>query len=285
MFLTKAVHKLEQAAAIDPVVETVTKIVNGILPPGPVKDALHGRPLGHALHPLLVALPIGLSTGASMLDLTGGERYQPAAQRLVGAAVLSVLPTAASGLADWSELGSSKRPKRVGLVHASYNVVATSLYAASWLARRSGHHRRGALLALLGAGGLAAGGYLGGHLVYSQGVAVSRNADRTPKPRKWTDVAPASDLDSGTIRIEVSGQPVMITRQGGRLYALGAVCSHLGGPLDEGDITADGCVVCPWHGSTFRLDDGSVARGPASVPQIAYEVRTVGDRLEVRAKD
>ena len=61
-----------------------------------------------------------------------------------------------------------------------------------------------------------------------------------------------------------------------------AVCSHYGGPLDEGEL-AGSCVVCPWHGSRFRLSDGSVAAGPATVPQLSYDVRTVDDRLQVRA--
>ena len=50
-------------------------------------------------------------------------------------------------------------------MHALSNTVALTLYAASYLARRKDHHRRGALLALAGAGAAGVGGYLGSHLL------------------------------------------------------------------------------------------------------------------------
>ena len=283
MFLAKAMRSLEKAKFLDPAVDAVVGAVNTVLPPGEVKDVLHGKPLGHALHPMLVTLPIGLNVGVAVLDLAGGKAARPAAQRLLGMAILSVAPTAAAGLADWSELGSAKRPKRVGLVHAGSNVVASTLFVSSWFARRAGRHTSGQVLSMLGMTGLAVGGYLGGHLAYAQGVAVNRNADRTPKPGDWKDAGAVSDLDGGMVRVEVSGQPVLITRHEGELYATGAVCSHMGGPLEEGEIE-DGCVVCPWHGSHFRLSDGEVERGPASVGILSYDVRVSGDRVEVRAR-
>jgi nitrite reductase/ring-hydroxylating ferredoxin subunit len=65
-------------------------------------------------------------------------------------------------------------------------------------------------------------------------------------------------------------------------YAMADRCSHRGGPLSEGELQAD-CVVCPWHGSRFDVRDGHVRRGPASVPQPIYEVRTgEEDAIEVR---
>jgi len=287
MWWSAVTGKLEQAKPLDRVVEPLTSVVNTALPKGPVKDALHGRWLGHPLHPLLVALPIGLFSSTSLLDLLGGDGSRNAARRLVGTGVLMVAPTAAAGLADWSELGAFHRPRRVGVVHAGANVLATLLYGASWAARRNGHHARGKRLALAGALSLTVGGYLGGHLAYTEGVGVNRNADRQKEPQEWTDAAPADAVGDGTMqRVEVAGQPVLLAREGGHLYAIAATCSHYGGPLEEGKLEAGSptCVVCPWHGSRFDLTDGSVAGGPATVPQIAYEVRTTGDRIQVRAR-
>lgn len=283
MWWTTMTGNLEQARGLDPVAESIASAVNTVLPSGSVKDALHGRWLGHALHPLLVALPIGLWSGASLLDMTSGrDGTRRAAQRLVGAGLLAAVPTVASGLADWSALGAFHRPKRVGLVHAAANTLAASLYGASWLARQRDADEQGRLLALAGAGALAVGGYLGGHLAYSQAVGVNRNADQQKEPRDWTDAAGAAEvLESRLHRVQVAGTPVVLTRHGGDVHAMAATCSHFGAPLDEGEVVGD-CLVCPWHGSRFRLADGSVARGPATAPQMAYEVRTSGDRIELR---
>ena len=286
MWWSMLAGKLEQAKPLDPVADGLNAVVHTVLPKGPVKDALHGRWLGHALHPMLVTLPIGMWSGSLLLDLTGDEK---AAKRLVGAGLLSVAPTAAAGLADWSELGSAKRPKRVGLVHAAANTVTAALYAASWLARARGDHALGRKLSLVGATALAAGGYLGGHLSYSEGVGVNRNADEQKKPRDWTDAAAAADVAEGQlVRVEVKGQSVVLARSNGTVHAMGSTCSHYGAPLEQGELTAGGsgetCLVCPWHASAFRLHDGSVARGPATSPQTSYDVRTVGDRLEIRVR-
>ena len=284
MWWSTVTGRLEEAERLDPATEKVGRLVTKLLPPGPVKDALHGRWLGHQLHPLLVALPIGLWSGATLLDLTAGRDGHRAAQRLVGAGVLLVAPTATAGWADWSELGAFQRPKRVGLVHAAANTLTTIVYAASWLARRRGDHARGRTLALLGATGLGVGGYLGGHLAYSQGVGVDRNADEQKEPREWTDAAAAADVPAdGLLRIQVAGQQVVLAGASGQLHAMGATCSHYGAPLDQGSIEGD-CLVCPWHGSRFRLSDGSVARGPATAPQLSYDVRIDGNRVQLRVR-
>jgi len=288
MWWTTAAGKLEQAKVLDPAVEVATKVATTVLPRGPLKDALHGTWLGHQLHPMLIAGPIGLWSSALLLDLTAGRKGRDAARRLVGAGVLTVLPTAASGLADWSELGMAKGPKRVGLVHAAANNLTTLLFAASWLARRRGDHARGVGLALVGAGGLTVGGYLGGHLAYAQAVGVNRNANEALKPRDWTDACAAADLTEGKpVQVEVAGKPLVLVRHEGEVAAMSGLCSHWSGPLAEGPVIgsgSDSCLECPWHGSRFRLADGSVARGPATSPQLSYDVRSEGDRLQVRVR-
>jgi len=284
MWLSTIAGRIERAEALDPAAAAATKAISAVVPRGPVKDALHGTWLGHQLHPMLIAGPIGLWSSAVLLDLTAGPQGRDAARRLVGAGVLAVLPTAASGAADWSELGVAQRPKRVGLVHAAANNVTALLFAASWLARRRGDDARGRVLALAGTAGLAVGGYLGGHLSYAQGVGVNRNADEQQEPRDWTDAAADADVVDGRPHAaDVSGQAVVLVRSGGTVSAMGATCGHWGGPLAEGALV-DGCLECPWHGSRFRLADGSVARGPATTPQLSYDVRQVGDRLEVRVR-
>jgi nitrite reductase/ring-hydroxylating ferredoxin subunit len=78
--------------------------------------------------------------------------------------------------------------------------------------------------------------------------------------------------------------PIVVFRRNGRLSALANRCTHRGGPLDEGELTEEG-IVCPWHGSCFRIEDGAILRGPATAPQPSFEVRQHAGKIEVRAKD
>lgn len=289
-------ERIERLAALDRVSATISSKLQAVLPAGPVKDALSGTWLGHPLHPLLVTVPIGSLTAATVLDLVGGRRGRDAARTLVGFGTLSMVPTAAAGLSDWSDtLGAEQR---VGLVHAATNDVALALYAASWLARRRGSHGRGVALALVGSVVLSAGGYLGGHLSYALGVGVDTTAFQG-MPEDWTPVDGAIEVAEGAlVGGTAAGVPVLLTRlpaaQGGRLVAIADRCTHRGGPLHEGSVV-DGCVECPWHGSRFALtgagggtgvglpaEPGGVVRGPATRPQPAYDVREVDGRVEVR---
>jgi hypothetical protein len=118
---------------------------------------------------MLTDVVLGTWTSATLLDIFGGRGSSGAAQRLVGAGLLAVGPTAWTGWAEWS--AAESREKRVGLVHAVTNAVAISAYGASWIARRRGSHRTGVRLALAGASVSAVGAYLGGHLTEARKVA------------------------------------------------------------------------------------------------------------------
>jgi nitrite reductase/ring-hydroxylating ferredoxin subunit/uncharacterized membrane protein len=281
-FLENLVNGITGASGLDPVARPLSKQVGAIIPQGAVKDALSGTWMGHPLHPLLTDVTIGAWTSAFLLDLLGRGEDELASARLVGLGVVSALPTAVSGLADWSDLLGEER--RLGLVHALANVVAISLYGSSWVARRKGDQRRGVALGLAGATAATFGGYLGGHLAYRKGVNVNRHAWDHPTSEGWEDAAAESDLQDGQpIAVSVGGEEVLVVRTNGQVYAIADVCAHAGGPLHEGEI--DGiCVTCPWHGSVFRLDDGHVVHGPATAPQPAYDVRLTGGRVSLRRR-
>jgi nitrite reductase/ring-hydroxylating ferredoxin subunit len=281
MRLRYQVDRLERAEALDGLVKVLETWWGIVLPRGRARDVLHGTWLGHPLHPLLTDVAIGCWSSAGALDLAGGERGRKAAQTLTGLGVLSAVPTVLSGAVDWLAIGEAAKPKRVGAVHAVANVGATALYAASWLARRNGAHGRGKALAAAATAAATAGGYLGGHLVFRNAIGASRNADENGVT-DWTDVGLLRDLPMREpVRRTVGGTDLVLYRNGSTVRALSATCSHLGGPLDEGRVE-DECVTCPWHGSTFRLTDGAVTRGPATAPQPAYEVRVVGRTVQVR---
>jgi len=166
--LSTAAERIESATGLDGVAEALQGLLRPLVGAGPVRTVLSGRPLGHPLHPALVAVPIGAWASASMLDLTPGNRA--AAQRLIAFGCLAALPTAAAGASDWVDTKGADR--RVGLVHLALNDVALLTFLASWRSRRRGRQARGAALAMLGSGIVAAGGWLGGHLAYTRGVGV-----------------------------------------------------------------------------------------------------------------
>jgi nitrite reductase/ring-hydroxylating ferredoxin subunit len=266
--------------AIDPVARPVQDAVKARLGNGVVRDALTGRWLGHAVHPVLTDLPIGFWTSAFTLDLIGGKRSRKASQRLVAIGVLCALPTAASGAADWSDTTGPER--RVGLVHAGLNTAALTCFGASWLARRKGRHARGVLYGIVGSAFATGGGFLGGHLVQRMGLAVDHTVFEE-LPDEWTATDPVSEwIDDEPRRVRAGDADIVVVRHRGIWYGLDARCSHAGGPLDEGAV-GGGCIECPWHGSRFRLDDGSVARGPAFTGQPVADVRVRDDVVEVRA--
>jgi 3-phenylpropionate/trans-cinnamate dioxygenase ferredoxin reductase subunit len=94
---------------------------------------------------------------------------------------------------------------------------------------------------------------------------------------------PSDQLPEGrSIAGYVGEDAVLVARAGGRCYAIGATCSHYGGPLAEG-IVVGNTVRCPWHHTAFRLDSGEVDRPPAlddlpcwRVDETAGVVRVVG---------
>jgi nitrite reductase/ring-hydroxylating ferredoxin subunit/uncharacterized membrane protein len=276
-------ERIGATAALDGPAEAVAGWVRGVVPRGPVKDALSGTPLGHALHPLLTDLPIGTWTSAVVLDLVGGEDARPAARRLIATGLLASVPTAAAGFNDWADTTpADDSVRRVGAVHAVANVAALGLYTASLAARRADHHRSGVALALAGAGALAVGGHLGGHLSFAKGVGVDQTTFESG-PEDWTEVLDDSALAEGALQqTEVDGVPIVLARVKGEVRALADRCAHRGGSLADGELDGD-CVECPLHGSRFRLTDGAVERGPSAYPQPVYDVQVRDGRIAVRA--
>ena len=277
-------NRIGDISALDRATGPLVRTAKKVIPAGPVKDLLSGTPVGHPVHPPLTDVPIGCFTAATALDLLGGSRFDDAVENLLILGIVGAVPTASAGLSDWSDTYGSEQ--RIGLAHAVANVAALGLFAGSLVARRSGNRILGRTLGLAGMATLATGGYLGGHLSYSRGVGVN-NAFFQHGPEDWTAVMSTGDLPTGApTMVEAGDATVLLYRTADRIYAIGSRCSHAGGPLQEGKIEDDDgpCVQCPWHNSVFRLDDGSVVHGPASVPQGAYDVREQDGRIEVRRR-
>ncbi|WP_295822374.1 DUF2231 domain-containing protein [uncultured Deinococcus sp.] len=169
-----AVSNHDTLEAVAETLQTLLKGAEAIIPDG-VLDLLHGEPVGHPMHPLLVHVPLGGWVIAAALDhlpaqSPGGNEH--AADLALTLGTLGAVGTIATGWTDWSNTRGEAR--RTGLIHGALNEVAFFLNVGSIVARRK--HRRGLGKALSGAAlGLAvAGGFLGGELVYRHGLGVGR---------------------------------------------------------------------------------------------------------------
>jgi nitrite reductase/ring-hydroxylating ferredoxin subunit/uncharacterized membrane protein len=266
---------------LDPVAVKLAGAVSKAVPVGAPRDALSGTWLGHALHPLLTDVVIGSYTSATLLDVLGGDDDGGASERLIGVGLAASVPTVASGLTDWAmTVFGDRRARPVGLVHAMANLTGSGLYAASLLARRRGERGRGKLLAAAGAGALAVGGFLGGHLSLTRGVGVNQTAF-DEGPGDWTAVDAAELEDDKPASAMAGDTPVLLVRHHGHLHALHDRCSHRGCPLSGGEVDGES-VTCPCHASRFSLVDGSIERGPATSPQPVYETREQEGRIELK---
>lgn len=95
---------------------------------------------------------------------------------------------------------------------------------------------------------------------------------------------PLSDLpDGGQVVGSCGGEAVLVVRRGEEIFAIGATCTHYGGPLGEG-LIVDDTVRCPWHHACFSLRTGEAVRAPALNPVACFRVERQGDRVFVRDK-
>ena len=250
-----------------------------------VKNFLHGTWLGHPLHPVLTDIPVGAWTTALALDameaVSGREEFGSAADAAVAVGLVGALGAAATGITDWSD--TNGRGRKIGLVHGLLNAGAATLYATSLVMRRRNSRRAGVGLSMLGFLVSGAAAYLGGHLVFGEKIGVDHSS-RHEMPDEYRPVMADSELQENRLtRVEVDGAGILLVRRGGQIFALAETCSHLGGPLSEGELSGLS-VRCPWHGSRFSLEDGSVLDGPATHPQPCLHARVREGQIELRLR-
>jgi nitrite reductase/ring-hydroxylating ferredoxin subunit/uncharacterized membrane protein len=268
---------------LDSAADYVAGLVNGAYDAAgsgkrPLKDALNGTWLGHALHPAITDIPVGAWTAALAMDLVGERR---GARLAIGVGLLGAAAAAVTGLTDWSD--TYGKPRRLGVVHAALNASATLLYGASWLARGKAGGA-GFVFSAIGYGVVSLSALYGGMISLDLQIGVN-HAHATELPDGEIDVAALAEVpDGGMKRVDAGGYPVLLVRRGERIDAIGAICAHQGGPLEQGTL-ADGMVTCPWHGSTFCVRDGSIVTGPTAYPEPAFTVRVIDGRIRVAAAD
>ena len=270
------------------------RVANAIAPPlqklleseraGAVKNVLHGTFLGHPLHPLLTDVPIGAWTVTAVCDLLEvlgfGER--DGADVALGVGIAGAAAAAVTGLADWSD--TKDEPQRLGVAHGLCTTSALLCYMASLAARRAGSRGLGIALSMTGYAILTGGAYLGGELSLGMQLGVKHTAVPIEPGPDFVRVLDSSAVAEGaTHAADAGGIPVLVSRRGGACRTVSGVCTHRGAPLSEGTFEG-ACVVCPWHGSRFSVEDGSIAEGPATFPLATFETREQDGGVSVRPR-
>jgi len=251
-----------------------------------IKDILNGIWLGHALHPVFTDIPIGAWSCTMLLDLVSingkSDGVAHGADITMALGIVGAVGAAVTGVTEWSDLDGTDR--RVGLMHGLLNSSILLTNIGSLALRLTGKRRAGITLSTLGYLASLFSAYLGGELSFAKGIGVNHNAWEGGSD-DYVAVMDVEDLDEGKLtRVDAAGIPAVLLKQDSSIYAIGAVCTHLGGPLDEGSCE-NGEVTCPWHGSRFRMNNGSVVNGPAVYAQPTFAVRVSNGKIELRRLD
>ncbi len=251
-----------------------------------LKDVLNGTWLGHPLHPVFTDIPIGAWSSTTLLDLAWLNNEDDGIARGADLTLLLGLAGATgamvTGVTDWSDLDGTDR--RVGLMHGLLNGAIALLYLTSLLLRLTGQRRTAITLSTTGYLTTLFSAYLGGELSFAKGIGVNHVAWEGGSDDFVAVIDEQGLVEGKLTRVDVSGIPAVLLKQERTIYAIGATCSHLGGPLDEGSVK-DGVVTCPWHGSSFYMADGSVANGPAVYAEPTFAVRVRNGKVELRRLD
>jgi uncharacterized membrane protein/nitrite reductase/ring-hydroxylating ferredoxin subunit len=267
-----------------------------------LKPLLQGKPFGHPIHPALVHFPIGLFILSLLLDLFGffmrdNLLVRAAYYAIAGGTIMGAL-AALIGFVDYLDIRIDHPARKIATKHMILNIVVLILFGINLGLRYADLDEATIggfplLLSLIGVGIVAYSGYLGGDIVYNNGIAVGRHRRETDTPketislrdgRDFVVVAPLSQLEEGSsLRAEIDGNVISIMRLGNEVYAIQEFCTHRFGPLSEGKIEGTE-IMCPWHRSCFDIRTGKVTQGPADLDIKTYETRIEDAQIQVRVE-
>jgi apoptosis-inducing factor 3 len=109
---------------------------------------------------------------------------------------------------------------------------------------------------------------------------MATGADALSGPDLTRGIPLAAVADGAMVLGHAHGEPAVLARQGSELFAIGAVCTHYGGPLSDGLMVGD-TVRCPWHHACFSLRTGEALRAPALKPIACWRVDVRDGRAHV----
>ena len=98
---------------------------------------------------------------------------------------------------------------------------------------------------------------------------------------EFVKVATTSDIEPGMVKVyEADGKQIAVCNVDGTFYAIADVCTHDGGPLDQGELLGDQ-IECPRHGALFDVKTGKALTLPAVQGVKSYVVQVDGDDIKV----
>jgi nitrite reductase/ring-hydroxylating ferredoxin subunit len=173
-------------------------------------------------------------------------------------------------------------------MHGLLNIGIAGANIASLALRLTGRRRAGIAVSTVGYLTTLFSAYLGGELSFAKGIGVNHVAWEGGSD-EFVSVIDEADLPEGKLtRVDAAGIPAVLLKQGRTIYAIGATCTHMAGPLDEGTVEQgeNGPVVqCPWHGSRFCMSDGNIVNGPAVYAEPTFAVRVRNGQIQLRRLD
>jgi nitrite reductase/ring-hydroxylating ferredoxin subunit/uncharacterized membrane protein len=244
---------------------------------------------GHPIHPALIPFPFAFLFGAVVADVAGRVADRPlwwtVGGHLAIAGIVTALVAAVPGFVDYLyTVPPRSTGKRRATRHMIANLSAVALFAAAWWLRGSVDAMPGVLqlaFEVVGAGLLAAGGWMGGVLVNRNQIGVDhryadagkwREAAVTPTPGAPLIAARGDELRVNQMKlIRTGARRIVLARTENGYVAFDDRCTHRGGSL-AGGVLICGTVQCPWHGSQFDAQTGEVRAGPAKDRIATYRV-------------
>ena len=101
---------------------------------------------------------------------------------------------------------------------------------------------------------------------------------------EFVKVAETKDIPPGEMKaVELASEQVCIINVDNNYYAIGNMCTHQDGPLNEGML--DGHELeCPWHQAKFDIRTGNVLSPPAEKPEPSYDVKVEGTNILIKKR-
>jgi nitrite reductase/ring-hydroxylating ferredoxin subunit/uncharacterized membrane protein len=232
----------------------------------------------HPLHPILVGFPIAFFAGTLFFDvltlIQPDNHFERTAFYLNIAGIATGLLAAVPGIIDYRyTVPPDSSAKKRGLKHGLINTFVIILFAVAVIFRINGLENKLIIgIEILGIIGLTIAGWLGGTLVVRNQIGIDI---RYAGAGKWNEVyidsdekiipvATTDELKANQMKlIHLNGKRIVVARGDNDIYsAFDDRCSHRGGSLAAGTLICN-TVQCPWHGSQFDIQSGSVVAGPA----------------------